>query len=89
MLKKEPLNVLPLHLAPIDAFFLADDNPRYPMTSIIRLEFSGRMDEAAFRAALDSATARHPLTRAVIRPAQGGAWCLGSRGRCTVDGGTR
>jgi len=75
MLKKELPNVLPLHLVPIDSFFLADDQPRYPMTSIIRLEFSGEIDRVAFEAALQGATRRHPLTRAIIKPLKRGLPC--------------
>ncbi len=75
MLKKDLPNVLPLHLVPIDSFFLADDQLRYPMTSIIRIEFQGEMDRLAFGLALEAATERHPLTRAVIRPAKQGLPC--------------
>ena len=75
MLQKNPTNVLPLHLAPIDSFFLADDQPRYPMASIIQLSFEGCLDPDAFEFALASASARHPLTRAVIRPAKRGLPC--------------
>ncbi len=75
MLKKDLPNVLPLHLVPLDSFFLADDQPRYPMTSIIRIEFQGMMDTSAFAFALEGATERHPLTRAVIRPAKQGLPC--------------
>ena len=48
MLKKEQPNVFPLHLAPIDAFFRADDHPEYPMTSVIHLDFSGTLDPEVF-----------------------------------------
>lgn len=70
MLKKDLPKVLPLHLAPIDSFFLADDGSRYPMTSIIRMEFSGSIDRSAFEIALSEANDRHPLTSAVVRPAK-------------------
>ncbi len=75
MLQKRPAKVLPLHLTPIDAFFLADDRPRYPMTSVIEMEFTGHLDPNAFFAALGTATARHPLTSAVIRPMKRGMPC--------------
>lgn len=75
MLQKRPANVLPLHLAPIDSFFLADDHPRYPMTSLIRMEFTGQINPEAFYFALEEATARHPLMRAVIRPMKRGLPC--------------
>ncbi len=70
MLKKDLPKVLPLHLAPIDSFFLADDRSRYPMTSIIRMEFTGSIARHAFEIALSEANERHPLTNAVIRPAK-------------------
>ncbi len=75
MLKKDIPNVLPLHLAPIDSFFLADDKPQYPMTSVIRMAFQGRIVPEAFHHALEEATRRHPLTGAVIRKAKQGRPC--------------
>ena len=70
MLKKQQPHVLPLHLAPIDAFFCADDQPEYPMTSVIHLDFSGVVDRDAFEAALDNALERHPLLSSLIKPAK-------------------
>jgi hypothetical protein len=70
MLKKDQPNVFPLHLAPIDAFFCADDHPRYPMTSVIHLDFSGTLDPEVFELALDDALVRHPLLCALIKPAK-------------------
>lgn len=89
MLKKQPANVFPLHLAPLDAFFCADDTPRHPMTSVIHLDFEGRMDREAFDEALEEALVRHPLLRALIRPAKGGRPCWVSAGsqRPLVDWG--
>lgn len=49
MLKKGFPNVFPLHLAPIDSFYCMDDSSQYPMTSVIQLDFTGEMDEAAFQ----------------------------------------
>ena len=70
MLKKQQPKVFPLHLAPIDAFFCADDQPGYPMTSVIHLDFSGTLDRGAFEAALDDALERHPLLSSLIKPAK-------------------
>ena len=53
MLKKDQPNVLPLHLTPLDAYFCADDDPRYPMSSIIQALFLGQIDQRAFFQALD------------------------------------
>ena len=70
MLKKDQPNVFPLHLAPIDAFYCADDHPRYPMTSVIHLDFSGTLDPEVFELALNDALVRHPLLCALIKPAK-------------------
>ena len=70
MLKKSFPNVFPLHLAPIDSFYCADDGPRYPMTSIIQLDFSGEMDELSFTHGLVDALYRHPLLSSLIQPAK-------------------
>ncbi len=70
MQTKNVPSVLPLHLTPIDAYFLTDDSPRYPMTSVIQLRFTGQMDAGAFASALQVASQRHPLTAAVVRPAK-------------------
>ena len=68
MLKKSFPNVFPLHLAPIDSFYCADDGPRYPMTSVIQLDFAGEMDELAFAHGLADALYRHPLLSSLIQP---------------------
>lgn len=70
MLQKNIANVFPLHLAPIDAFFCADDRAAYPMTSVIHLDFTGEILQDPFEAALDEALIRHPLLKALIRPAK-------------------
>ncbi len=70
MLKKQIPNVFPLHLAPIDHFFLEDDTPHYPMTSIIHLDFTGAIQRPAFETALDTALQRHALLRSHIKPAK-------------------
>jgi hypothetical protein len=70
MLKKQQTSVFPLHLAPIDAFFCADDQPDYPMTSVIHLDFIGVVQRDAFEAALEDALERHPLLSSLIKPAK-------------------
>ena len=70
MLVARPQRLLPIHLAPIDAFFLEDDRPEYPMTYASNLFFAGEFQRAAFEAALTDALALHPLLHAVIRPAK-------------------
>jgi hypothetical protein len=75
MLRRKATRLFPLHLAPIDAFFRTDDTLRYPMTSVIHLDFEGLMDRTAMEGALGEALERHPLLMAVIRPAKRGALC--------------
>lgn len=75
MLRRQATRLFPLHLAPIDAFFLADDTDHYPMTSVIHLDFAGEVQRGAFEAALEEAMFRHPLTAAVLRPAKRGEVC--------------
>lgn len=70
MLKKQNSNVFPLHLAPIDSYFCADDHALYPMTSVIHLDFSGVVLREAFEAALDDALQRHRLLSSLIKPAK-------------------
>ncbi len=62
--------VFPLHVTPFERYMLMDDRPKYPATFIIQFEFSGNLDRNAFQAAIDEAVLRHPLTRALIRPAK-------------------
>ncbi len=70
MLKKQITNVFPLHLAPMDAFYCADDSVDYPMTSVINLDFHGVVQRDAFEAALADALDRHPLLCSLIKPAK-------------------
>ena len=62
--------LFPLHLAPIDAFFLMDDSQTYPMSSVIQLDFSGKLEPTAFHESLGVAIDRHPLLNAVVQPAK-------------------
>lgn len=75
MLRRQATRIFPLHLAPIDAFFMTDDTVRYPMTSVIHVDFTGSMQRVAFEGALSEALERHPLLAAVIRPAKRGELC--------------
>ena len=90
MLRKTPPNVFPLLLAPIDAFYCADDSPQFPMTSIIYMDFEGEIDCEAFQLALDDALVRHPLLGAHIRPAKRGrpCWVPATETEPQVDCGT-
>jgi hypothetical protein len=65
--KRKYGRTFPLHLAPIDWYFLSDDSPDHPMVFYLELEFSGRIDRAKFNAALEEALERHPLMYSVVR----------------------
>ena len=51
----------PLYVPPIDWFFLIDDSPEYTMSFFLDLDFSGRLDQDIFQAALEEALERNPL----------------------------
>ena len=90
MLKKQQPNVFPLHLAPIDAFYCADDSADYPMTSVIYLDFRGVVQREAFLLALEEALDRHPLLTSLIKPAKQSKPCWVSSGdvKPTIDWGS-
>jgi hypothetical protein len=67
--------LFPLHLSPIEIFMLADDRRGHPMTFVIQLQLSGRIDRRAFEAALAEALQRHPLLRARIEAGKGDLPC--------------
>jgi len=67
--------LFPLHLTPIERFMLADDRPEYPMTFVLRLEFSGRIDRGAFDESLTEALCRHPLLCVLLKPAKRSISC--------------
>ncbi len=75
MLQAVSKRLFPLHLAPIDSFFLLDDRPDYPMTFASNLFFTGCFQRNAFEAALDDALLLHPLLHARIAPAKQGKVC--------------
>lgn len=60
----------PLHLPPIDWFFLCDDTPEYPMVFYVELEFSGDIVRGQLESALQEALERHPLLYSTIQPAK-------------------
>jgi hypothetical protein len=62
--------IFPLHITPFERYMLTDDRPKYPSTFILQLEFSGDLDRNSFQASIDEALERHPLLRALIRPAK-------------------
>ena len=90
MLRKSPPNVFPLLLTPIDGFYCADDSSRFPMTSIIYMDFEGEIDRESFELALDDALVRHPLLGAHIRLAKRGlpCWVPAKEAEPQVDWGT-
>ena len=69
---------LPLPLTPWEMMMHAEDQPDYPMISVIELNFSGGVERHAMNAALHSALARAPLLRACIRerPLRRPQWIL-------------
>ena len=68
---KQPYNRLfPLHVAPIDWYFLCDDFLDYPMVFYLALDFSGRLDADLFGKALEEAVLRHPFLYSIVQPAK-------------------
>jgi NRPS condensation-like uncharacterized protein len=55
-----------IQLTAFEHYMLADDRDAYPMTFLMRLRLSGRVDEAKLRAAVAPALARHPLLRSRV-----------------------
>lgn len=76
MLKATKPRLFPLHIAPIDEFFLLDDRPDYPMTFASHIFFSGSVCRESFQAALLEALELHPLLQAYVRPAKQGKLCF-------------
>jgi hypothetical protein len=75
---KSMASVFPLPLTILETFMLADSRAGYPMMCDIELEFEGRLDRAAFEAALAFALARNPLFTCRIEPGKRGQlqWVL-------------
>ncbi len=76
MLKATKPRLFPLHLAPIDEFFLLDDRPDYPMTFASHIFFSGEICPEEFANALVEALELHPLLCAYVRPAKREELCF-------------
>lgn len=67
--------IFPLPLSPFEAYMVADDSPRYPMTVVVAAEFEGIFEPGALQAAVDEILPRHPLLSSrVIRTPHGHAW---------------
>ena len=62
----------PLPLAAFEEYMLRDDRPKYPMSIIARLRFTGQLDRRATTEALETVVARHPLLRAKVRKTPAG-----------------
>ncbi|MEM7784070.1 MAG: hypothetical protein AAF623_12010 [Planctomycetota bacterium] len=75
MTLKTRRGVFPMHLTPFEAFMYMNDHPRFPMTFVVRFAFSGDLVQDAFQSAVDRALQRHPMLRALIRPAKASRDC--------------
>ncbi|MEM9413627.1 MAG: hypothetical protein AAGA30_21145, partial [Planctomycetota bacterium] len=67
--------LFPLHLTSFEHYMLTDDRPEFPMTFVVQLEFSGKIDRPQFEKAIHFALERHPLLTACIGPGKGGKDC--------------
>jgi hypothetical protein len=67
---RKQARVFPLHIAPIDWYFLCDDSKEYPMVFYLQLDFIGDLDRDYFDCALEEALKRHPLLYAIVQPAK-------------------
>jgi NRPS condensation-like uncharacterized protein len=76
MLKVVPRLMAPIHLAPIDEFFVEDDRSDYPMTFASNIFFRGEFDRVAFEAALMESLELHPLLHTIIKPAKQNKPCF-------------
>jgi hypothetical protein len=61
---------------------LVDDVPRYPMTFVVQLDFSGRINRQAFIESIGYALERHPLLQALIGPGKRNQDCWLNREDC-------
>jgi hypothetical protein len=67
--------LFPLHLNPFEFYMDVDDRPAYPMSFVVQMSFSGRLEPKRLTVALEHALERHPLLSAVVRPAKRGIEC--------------
>lgn len=56
-----------LPLTPFERYMLADDQPGFPMVSVLRMDFGGELDAQLLVDALPPALVRHPLLCARVR----------------------
>ncbi len=66
MSDRPPPGLFPLPLSTWELYMLLDDCPAYPMTSVIDVRVSGRLDEDVFHAALADVLRRHPLLGCLV-----------------------
>ncbi len=82
------VKIFPLSLNAIEHYMLADDSADYTRCFFIAVRLNERLDESRLIAAIDSATKRHPLLRALVaydgdRPKQ---WVECHDPRYPIDG---
>lgn len=68
-------DLFPLPLAPLEALFLQDESPSYPMQFFSRLRFRGRLRQSWLDEALHIAQLRHPLLTAIVDDADADSPC--------------
>ena len=67
----------PLPLTPFESYMIADDQPDYPMTFVVRLQFDGCVERETFATALAIALARNPLLTARVDDRDDPCWVAG------------
>lgn len=71
----ESARLAPLPLTIFERYMLAADAPEYPMTFIVRMEFTGTFNPTAFRNALREAISREPLFSSHVADDERGRPC--------------
>ena len=74
-LARKKVRLFPLHMTSFEHYMFVDDRPRYPMTFIVQMQFSGCLNREAFEAAILAAMQRHHLLGALVGPGKGGKDC--------------
>lgn len=84
-----PTKILPLNLSPFESYMVWDDRPDYPMSFVVRMEFTGALDRDAATTSLPKALARHLLLQTVVRVAKGGrdGWVAATDTDVPIDWG--
>lgn len=78
--------LFPLSLSPFEAYMVADDRPRYPMTVLMAMEFVGEFRPSVLQGALNEVLLHHPLFRShVVRRRGHGAWSPVDHPSCLID----